>query len=84
MNPPLVFTLSEPKMEPSGLRIETVLELIVTPVILRLTRWPTNPSKRTIATLLAVVIVTVLLSPIAIWLNTSTSAAVNGEGGIKK
>ena len=70
--------------EPSGLKIVIKLKLMVTSVILRLIRWPAVPSKRYIATLLAVEIVNVLLSPRAITPWASTSAAVNGGGGTKK
>src|SRR5262245_33599322 len=52
--------------------------------MVRPVRWPTAPSKRINAILLGAFIVTVLVCPIAIRSATSTSPAVNGEGGTKK
>jgi hypothetical protein len=83
---PLVVTnVLRPIAVPSGLETVTSLCEIVTPVIARLTGCPAVPSNRTKPTLLAVLIVAVRLAPpIAIRPVNSTSAALYGEGGMKK
>src|SRR5262249_8684347 len=57
---------------------------MVTPVTFKLTRWPSIPSNRIIAILLAVPIVMILVSPNAIRAATSISPDVKSAGGMKK
>src|SRR5919108_6213534 len=64
MKPPLVKTfVTAASVDPSGLRIETVLLLIVTPVIVRLTRPPATPSNVRRAFSPGAVVVTVTAGP---------------------